>query len=482
MRTYLLKRLLLLVPTFLGIALVLFVVVNLAPGRPGSSGPGVDFASSVRDERGQDSLRVFREQFGLDRPVLVNLRFLVTREEVLAAVEHAAGVVPARDAARIRAQEDLDDWGRFAVPHLVALMREDARPAVRDAAVHFLRRTAPRPLLRPFDPAPDPQTSAHNREVDAENAEIRSWRLRLDAPEAEKLAGVARWSAWWDAHRDRFAFDAGARVRIALFETRFATYLANLARLDFGVSLVTREPVLRTLLSKLRYSVVLSLGSLLLAWAISIPLGTWSAVRRDSRADRVVTSILFLLYSLPGFFVATVLLVWLSQGSSVPWLRLFPTGGWSSPDPLSRTTLQHLADVTWHLVLPMICLTYGSIAALSRYMRSGMLEVISADFVRTARAKGLPERVVIGKHALRNALLPIVTLLSGLLPAVLGGSVVIEYVFGIPGMGLWVIDAIHQRDYNVILAVELISTLLVLVGILLTDLAYALVDPRIRFE
>ena len=130
----------------------------------------------------------------------------------------------------------------------------------------------------------------------------------------------------------------------------------------------------------------------------------------------------------------------------------------------------------------MICLTYGSLAALSRYMRTGLLDVIQADYVRTARAKGLSEAVVIGKHALRNGLLPILTLLGGLLPAVLGGSVIIEYIFGIPGMGLWVVDAINQRDYNVILAVELFSTILVLLGLLLTDLSYALADPRIRYE
>jgi peptide/nickel transport system permease protein len=115
-------------------------------------------------------------------------------------------------------------------------------------------------------------------------------------------------------------------------------------------------------------------------------------------------------------------------------------------------------------------------------MRSGLLEVLQADYVRTARAKGLPESAVIGKHALRNGLLPILTLLAGLLPAVLGGSVIIEYIFGIPGMGLWTIDSIYQRDYNVIMAVELLTTVLVLVGILLTDLSYAIVDPRIRYS
>jgi peptide/nickel transport system permease protein len=188
------------------------------------------------------------------------------------------------------------------------------------------------------------------------------------------------------------------------------------------------------------------------------------------------------VYSLPSFFVATLLLYFFSEGSDWESLRWFPTGGWRSRDALERTSLEQLRDVAWHLVLPVACMTYGSLAALSRYMRTGLLDVIRSDYVRTARAKGLPEWQVIGKHAVRNGLLPILTLLAGLLPAVLGGSVIIEYIFGIPGMGLWVVESIYQRDYNVILAVQLISTVLVLVGILLTDLSYALVDPRIRYE
>jgi peptide/nickel transport system permease protein len=207
-----------------------------------------------------------------------------------------------------------------------------------------------------------------------------------------------------------------------------------------------------------------------------------SAVKKGTRLDRGVTLVLFMLYSLPSFFVGTLSLFAFSAGSDVVALRWFPTGGWASRDASELTTLGQWADIAWHLVLPMIAMTYGSLAALSRYMRTGLLDVIQADYVRTARAKGLSERWVIGKHALRNGLLPILTLLGGLLPAVLGGSVIVEYIFGIPGMGLWVVDAINQRDYNVILAVELFSTILVLVGLLLTDLSYALVDPRIRFE
>jgi peptide/nickel transport system permease protein len=189
-----------------------------------------------------------------------------------------------------------------------------------------------------------------------------------------------------------------------------------------------------------------------------------------------------MLYSLPTFFVATILLVLFSRGSNWPALRIFPTGGWQSSGAEHLSLLESARDIGWHLVLPVFCMTYGLLAALSRYMRSGLLEVIRSDYVRTARAKGLTEARVIGKHAVRNGLMPIITLLAGLLPAAVGGSVIVEFIFGIPGMGLWMIESIYQRDYNVIMAVQLLSTVLVLVGVLLTDLGYALVDPRIRYS
>jgi len=293
---------------------------------------------------------------------------------------------------------------------------------------------------------------------------------------------IAAWYKWFEPKVGRFSYSFAQKVDIFFFETRFAKYWSNLLRLDFGVSLVSREPVVATLISKLKYSLSLSVLSLILAYVIAIPLGIFSAVKKGTKADKSVTVLLFMLYSLPSFFVATLVLIFFSQGSDTQWLRWFPTGGFQSRDFSDLTVIGKIKDVSWHLVLPLICLTYGSLAALSRYMRSGLLEVLQADYVRTARAKGLPESSVIGKHALRNGLLPILTLLAGLLPAVLGGSVIIEYIFGIPGMGLWTIDAIYQRDYNVIMAVELLSTVLVLVGILLTDLSYALVDPRIRYS
>ena len=148
----------------------------------------------------------------------------------------------------------------------------------------------------------------------------------------------------------------------------------------------------------------------------------------------------------------------------------------------SASVITRILDHLWHLVLPVFCLTYGGFAALSRYQRAGMLEVIRQDYIRTARAKGLPEKLVIYKHAFRNSIIPIVTLLGYLLPAMFGGSVIIESIFSIPGMGQLGFEAVLSRDYPVVLAIATISALLTLFGLLVSDLLYVWVDPRITYE
>jgi peptide/nickel transport system permease protein len=484
MWSYVVRRLLIMIPTFFGISLIVFVVLNLAPGRPGAQ-QQADSASDQRGEATQESYRIFREQFSLDKPTLFNLRFLLNQEEVEQALRVVIALDSTSSAERVQAHDELEDWGLHAVPHLIAIIdaaHARGELALRDAAVRLLRICARRPLIEPFAEHPTPAQLQKNREIDGENARTRDLAYAATADEAAKLKVVDAWRAWYGENAARFEATAQQKVWQFFFDTRFATYWKNLLRLDFGVSLVTREPVLRVLISKLKYSLAMSVGSLLLAYSIAIPLGVFSAVKKDTRADRVVTLLLFMLYSLPSFFVATMLLYFFSAGSDWESLRWFPTGGWQSTDADELTWLGRIGDILWHLVLPLLCLTYGSLAAVSRYMRTGLLEVIRSDYIRTARAKGLSESVVIGKHALRNGLMPILTLLAGLLPAVLGGSVIVEYIFGIPGMGLWMIEAIYQRDYNVIMAVQLLSTILVLFGVLLTDLSYALVDPRIRYS
>lgn len=484
MTDYVIRRLLIMVPTFFGISLIIFVVLNLAPGRPGAQNQA-EGVSNLGQAGTQESFQIFREQFNLDKPTLFNTRFLLTLEDIEREVGIVAQLTPATAAERITAYERLEDWGAFAVPALIELMNRSDREGatkLRDFSVFFLSLAAKRPLIDPYHPHPGPELTAQNRAIDLENALVRQLRYPVTTAEADKRKVIEAWRKFYDERRGRYQYSFGDKVRILFLETRFAKYWANLLKLDFGVSLVTKEPVMSTLISKLKYSLSLSVLSLILAYLIAIPLGIYSAVYSGTRADRTLTAGLFMLYSLPSFFVATVLLYAISEGSDVPSLRWFPTGGWQSADAGQMTTLEAWRDIGWHLVLPLFCMTYGSLAAISRYMRSGLLEVIRSDYIRTARAKGLAERVVIGKHAVKNGLLPILTLLAGLLPAVLGGSVIIEYIFGIPGLGLWVVESIYQRDYNVLMGVQLLTTVLVLVGILLTDLSYALVDPRIRYQ
>ena len=256
-------------------------------------------------------------------------------------------------------------------------------------------------------------------------------------------------------------------------------WIKRLATLDLGESIKFKRPVWDVLAERIPVSMKLALTSLFLAYLIAIPIGIYSASHQYSRLDSVVTLVLFILYSLPSFWVATMLIVFLGGGD---FLDLFPVFGLHSSGAEKLPFWQRFWDTAWHLTLPVFCLTYASLAALSRYMRTSMLEVIRQDFITTARAKGLSERVVIFKHALRNSLIPIVTLLAQILPATIGGSIIVESIFTIPGMGKLMWEAILTRDYPVIMAELTIVTFLTLLGILIADILYSVVDPRIAFE
>ena len=173
----------------------------------------------------------------------------------------------------------------------------------------------------------------------------------------------AFWNTWYDANKDDFAYSGAEKISIFFLDTRFAKYWGNLIRLDFGISHLDKRPVLEKVFSKLKYSLSLAVTSVFLAYIISLPLGIWSAVNENSTSDRVVTLILFMLYSLPSFFVGVVLLNFFTIGSP---LQIFPTAGFESIDTSNMTTLEHIKDVIWHIFLPVLCMTYGALAALSR--------------------------------------------------------------------------------------------------------------------
>ena len=482
---YVLKRIFLMVPTFLAVSLILFVLLNLAPGDPAAqalaSGDANSGQSTQLSGQKRESYRLFKEQFNLDKPVLFNTRYALKTSDIratLADILQLEGDVAM--GRRMDAYAEIEDWGWYAIPALVELLtdrKEDLR--VRALAANRLVSNSQRPLINPTNRRPNEEERASNKEVAQANTAVLGWTFGADAS-AERVSEVTNfWDEWHATRADSWSYGAGDKVRIFLTDTRFAKYWANLAGLDFGVSHRDKQPVLQTVVSKLKYSVTLGFCSVVLMYLISVPLGIWSAVRRNSLADRIVSTFLFMMYSLPSFFVGVVLLNFLSRGTP---FQIFPTGGFESIDTSQMTTIDYLLDVTWHLILPMFCMGYAGLAALSRYARTGLLDVIRSDYVRTARAKGLPEGVVIIKHAARNGMIPILTLLATLLPTIIGGGVVVETVFGIPGIGRFMFESIVGRDYNAVMAILLISCSLTLVGMLLSDLSYAVVDPRISFD
>jgi peptide/nickel transport system permease protein len=260
---------------------------------------------------------------------------------------------------------------------------------------------------------------------------------------------------------------------------RYWIWVKQIVTLDFGRSYKDHRPVIRKIAERLPITLALNIISIFLIYTISIPLGVYSAVRQGSLQDRAITLLLFALYSIPSFWLAVVLIYFLGGGE---FWDVFPIYGIFSPGAENFPLYKKALDFLWHITLPVICLTYGDLAYLSRYQRGSLLEVLHEDFLRTARAKGLPESKVIFKHALRNALIPIVTIVASILPAAIGGSVIIESIFSIPGIGKLGFEAVLSRDYPVIMAIATISAFLTLAGILISDLAYVLVDPRISFE
>lgn len=260
---------------------------------------------------------------------------------------------------------------------------------------------------------------------------------------------------------------------------RYVIWLGKLACLDFGDSYKDQRPVITKIKETLPVTLQIEVIAIFLIYLISIPIGVYSATHQYSWGDRVTTVILFILYSLPSFWVAMLLMLFFGGGRFLNW---FPVHGLNSFGAENLAWWPWLLDRLWHLVLPVICLTYGGLAGLSRYARSGMMEVIRQDYIRTARAYGFSEKTVIWKYALRNSLIPIVTLLATLLPALIAGSFIIESIFSIPGMGRLGFEAILSRDYPLIMGILSISAFLTLLGLLLSDILYAVVDPRIKLR
>jgi peptide/nickel transport system permease protein len=258
---------------------------------------------------------------------------------------------------------------------------------------------------------------------------------------------------------------------------QYAYWLKNLARLDLGYSVSQKQPVTSVIGSRLVNTLLLSVSAILITWLVAIPIGIYSAVHQYSIGDKFFSGLAFLGMSLPGFFLALLMLYFL--GSELGWL---PPGGLKSANYEQLSDIQKVVDIARHLVIPTTVLAIGGLASLQRIMRGNMLEILRMQYVTTARAKGLPENQVIYRHALRNAINPMVTIFGFEFSSLLSGAALLEIVCGYPGLGQVMLEAVRSQDIFLVMGSTLIGGLLLVIGNLVADVLLAIVDPTVSYQ
>jgi len=465
---YVLKRLLWFIPTLFVLSLLAFGLSKWAPGDPVSAyyeaGSGLHVSADI-DVRKQEALYAETAgKFGLDRPVF----YLKVQP---AAYPDTLYRILFRDR-RSALRQLVARYGNW--PVIQAYYRDVYALYLRGGAMPDSLRAQLFPLLRRLLTASDPgqigrritqmqsvvQAPAFQAWTDAVDSIAAAWQLVERKPK-RYLLYIPRlaWQGW---------------------DNQYQHWASRFLRGDFGLSLIDGRPVQDKIRDALRWTLLLNGAALILAFGLAIPLGVYSARYRGLRTDRTIALLLFFLYSLPSFWIATLCLVFFTSPEyGMDW---FPTLGPNNFRELGDDFSSRLAGLAWHFTLPVFCLTYGALAIIARQLRGSMVEALRQDFIRTARAKGLSENRVLWHHAFRHALFPLITLSAGILPAMLAGSVVIEYIFNIYGMGTLTVQSIVAKDWPVVYTVLIITALLTMLGMLLADLLYAWADPRVKYE
>ncbi len=317
-------------------------------------------------------------------------------------------------------------------------------------------------ILKLYVANPLQMTAAHDASDEQVERTIENWQLHYQLKEGEYNPGT------------------GGRLWSIIGDTQYAHMVWRLVTFRFGRSaLPTRDWVSEKIWERVQVSAPLMFMSSVLIYLIAIPLGIICSATHGRMTDKLIAIGLFFLYSIPAFVAGMLLLLYLAYGD---YIKIFPMERLHGDGAEHMGFVQYSLDYLWHATLPVLCLSLFGLAPLAMYARTSMLEVLGQDYIRTARAKGLPGWKVLYKHGLRNALIPIITLFASFLPALLGGSVIIEVIFGIPGMGILSYDSILNLDIPTVMALAYINAILVMVSILLTDLLYVFVDPRITFD
>lgn len=494
MQAYFIRRFLLIIPTFIGITLLSFVIMQFVPGGPvdraimqykmgaisqgegGTTGGGSE-ASSM--EIPAEALEEMKRFYGFDKPV--HVRYLLWLYNIqpfkyddrlfVAPLDRASNAITT--ATVTGRQQALKELETARAENTLA--REKLEAAVLRLQSKLAHYEEIQPMLetaRGTCPAAADALEAAKSAVTG-NQDVAAQDLTL----ANAMEAIRTEKDRLDLAADRINRDL-----ITLGETTIPTVRTQASfytLVDFGNSYTQGKPVLDLIISKFPVSIYFGLIGFFLSYAICVPLGIWKAVKHNSTFDAVSSMTVFIGYSVPGWALGVILLVLFGGGTS--W-ELFPLGGFRSANWDQLSMAGKVIDQLHHTILPVFCYMIGSFATLTVLMKNSLMENLGTDYVRTAFAKGLDEKVVIFKHALRNSLIPIATGLGHALSLVLAGSYLIEKVFNIDGFGFLGYTSIVERDYPVAMGILVIGSLLKLFGNIFSDILYCLIDPRIRFE
>ena len=455
MLVFLLRRLLLFLPTLLVILLVAFGLSEVTPGERVATlyeADGGAFYGEVTPAQVTHTYDNVARQYDLDRPAFyfglhpatypdtLYRYYRTARRATIETLLQRHGNWPAVEAyyrALLNAQNTL-----YELPADTPVLAEAKR------RVAVLTESADEALLANF------WIEAPFGLVELNEARTAYQRLLDSAP----TGALSPQFSWYGA------------------DNRFHRYLAGVLRGDLGKSYRNGQPVATRIGNALGWTLLLSISSIVLAFGIAVPLGVWSAARRSGRATGAISLVLYALYSLPVFWIATLLLVFFTTPEyGMDWFNGQYRGG-----DAEAGFWTNIARGIGFLVLPVFCLTYRRLAYLFMQVRGGMQSVLQQPYILLARAKGLPRRTVVWRHAFRSAIFPLITIVGYLFPRAVAGSVIVEYIFSLPGMGRLTLQAIQNEDWPVVFGVLLLGALLTLVGILVSDTLYYLVDPRLR--
>ncbi len=447
---YIIKRLLLMIPTFMAATFIVFLIINLVPGGPferavmqikaakmgggGEGGGGSNTSKGSGSESlSAERLEQLKKQFGLDKPVL--LRYIIwlglypreVKDKTLSIDE------PFRDNVKyVRGT----NGKTYELQRWVKIINQDGKLQVVKSGIGS------------------------------------DFQFSDKYPELPNADQVGQWMSCKD-----FKIEPQANGKYRLVQSKFSGIFTG----DLGRSYNYDKPVSTLIAERLHISSFFGIIGFLLTYLISIPLGIKKAIKHNTTYDFVTSAGIFIGYAIPGFALGSLLLVLFGGGS---FWNIFPLGGFHSASAIwdGLSFLGKVKDLAWHTVLPVISYMIGSYATLTILMKNSLMENLNQDYVRTAFAKGLPENVVIYKHALRNSLIPIATGIGGAIGIFLGGSYLIERVFNIDGIGLLSYKSLVSVDYPVFLGLLVINIVVLLVGNLLSDLIYVSIDPRIKFD